>query len=274
MATSTTRPLAEILKAPFPSYHKPLEMARTWSRSGVEEDRRDAIELLKGLIARYPHALVFGQELVLALIEGGGNDEAEATLRRFERDAPGLDEEFLCRWGRLFKDSGDRQARGSPPEITLAEEFYRKALEKYDRAYQIRSGHYPGINKATLLLVLAALAPTPPGSPPSPDLQASADLASEILANRPRWNRDDPDDEPIWHAATAGEAHLLRQEWNEAASQYREVLRRQNLKPHARESIRKQIERVVASFSALGVVVPPPFDRPAAFFVSNLSQTP
>ena len=148
----------QILKTPFPSYHKPLELARAWNRSGHEEERRKATRLLVGLRERYPHVLAIGQEYVLSLEEALEADRAEEVLKSLEKTFPNLDEELLCRWGRLFKDRGDAYVRlpwsnpdGQPPDPDLAGQFYRKSLEKYEQAYRLRSGHYPGINAATLL---------------------------------------------------------------------------------------------------------------------------
>ncbi len=42
-------------------------------------------------------------------------------------------------------------------DLDRAEQHYLEALRQYDLGYGLRNGHYPGINKATLLLLLAAL---------------------------------------------------------------------------------------------------------------------
>ena len=72
-------------------------------------------------------------------------------------------------------------------------EFYRKSLEKYDRAYQIRSGYYPGINKATLLLMLGSLKAGQTGQAPgsikelfeSEELAVQASHEPNVLESRP-----------------------------------------------------------------------------------------
>ena len=46
----------------FPSYHRPLELARALNRSGEEAKRTEALTLLEGLRQRYPHVLAIGQE--------------------------------------------------------------------------------------------------------------------------------------------------------------------------------------------------------------------
>jgi len=272
-----TLPVDQILKIPFPSYHRVLEGARALTRSGDADDKKKAVELLEGLRQRYPHVLAIGQEQVLALEECGEQDRAERALRTLEKSFLNLDEELLCRWGRLFKDRGDEYVRlpwstpdGPAPDSILADCFYRKALEKYDQAYRIRFGHYPGINKATLLLMIGSLKPPVPGAA-APELHESAELAGRLLADRPRWPGEQPDDLTVWHPATAGESHMLRQEWSQAANQYREALKGKNLTPHARESMRRQVERILTCFRILGVAISPPFDNTADLFAGSKS---
>ena len=136
------------------------------------ENRRWSVTLLEGLMKRYPHVLAIGQELVLALLECKDDERAEAVLGQLDRRFTNMDEETLCRWGRLFKDQGDAYVRllwsdpdGRPADPEMARVFYKKSIERYDQAYRIRSGHYPGINKATLLLILGTLQPPIAGAP-------------------------------------------------------------------------------------------------------------
>ena len=292
-------PAEVILKMPFPSYHRCLEEAKRLNRSGRDGDRPKAIALLdgpsreegppqqegpprqEGLRQRYPHVLAIGQELALALMECRRYDEAEAVLNDLEKTFMNLDEETLSRWGRLYKDRGDAYVRlpwsepdGLPPDLDLAELFYRKSLAKYGQAYRIRSGHYPGINKATLLLILGSLRPPVPGAAPRPEVQESAELAGKLLADRPRWPREEPDDETVWHPATAGEAYLLSREWGLAEQSYREALRGPRLTARAREAMRRQVERIVMCFRNLGVAVGAPLDNPTTFFAEPRGPAP
>jgi hypothetical protein len=278
-----TLSLDQILKTAFPSYHKPLELARTMTRSGNEDDRRKAVALLDGLRQRYPHALAIGQELVLALEECHEPDRAEQMLKMLEKSFLNLDEEFLCRWGRLFKDRGDEytplpwsKPSGRLPDPVLAEAFYRKSLAKYDQAYRIRFGHYPGINKATLLLIVGALKSQRSGPAPGSitELLESEELARKLLACRASWKVDHSDDETIWHPATEGEVHLLRQEWEQAAAHYREALGAKNMSRHARDSMLRQFERIALAFRILGIAISPPFDDSTAFFAAGQAPHP
>ena len=240
-----------------------------------------ALALLEGLRVQYPHVLAVGQEFVLALVELNQHDRAETELKILEHTFANLDEESLCRWGRLFKDRGDDclELPGAishrfAPNRDRAEAFYRRSLQKYDEAYRIRSGHYPGINKATLLLVLGSLKALQSGQAASTstsrEIVESAELAGKLLASRAAWKTDGPDDETVWHPATAAEAHLLRNEWR-AAAFYREALDAKKINHHARESMRRQVDRITLAFRDVGVAIPPPFDDSAAFFVPVLS---
>jgi hypothetical protein len=275
--SQATFSVEQILETPFPSYHAPLELARALNRSGDQAKRTKALTLLEGLSLRYPHVLAVGQELVLALIECGESDRSELALRALEITFANLDEETLCRWGRLFKDRGDDYldlpgavSNRFPPNRGRAAEFYRKALEKYDAAYRIHSGYYSGINKATMLLIIGSLKAQQtgqaPGASPPRALLESVELAGKLLEHRGSWKTDQPDDEPVWHPATQGEAHLLRCEWAQAAALYREALGARKISHLARESMRRQMDRILLAFRNLGIAIPPPFDDAATFF--------
>jgi tetratricopeptide (TPR) repeat protein len=267
----------QILETPFPSYHLPLALARSLNRSGDRAKRTKALTLLEGLSLRYPHALAVGQEFVLALIECGEHDRSELALRALEITFANLDEEILCRWGRLFKDRGDDYlelpgavSNRFAPNRDRAAEFYRKALEKYDQAYRNPSDHYPGINKATMLLIVGSLKAEgtgqAPGSSPPRELLESVELAGKLLEHRGSWKTEQSDDKPVWHPATQGEAHLLRREWAQAADLYREALGAREINHLARESMHRQVDRILLAFRNLGIAIPPPFDDAAAFF--------
>jgi hypothetical protein len=266
-------PAVELSTIPWPCPDIPLGVAKDWTRSGDDAQRRDAVALLDGLMKRYPHVLAVGQELVLALLECREYDRAGRVLAGLERAFPSLDEETLCRWGRLFKDCGDGAMRrpwadpdGRPPDPDLAERSYRIALAKYGLAYRDWSGPYAGINKATLLLVVGALRPLAPGVSPPGEVRQSEELAAELLKARPNWRSDLPDDPTVWNPATAAEAHLLLWQWPEAADLYRGVAEGRRVTPHARDAMYRQAERILAGLRNLGVTVPQPFTDPPGLF--------
>jgi len=270
---TTERPSVEgLLKIPSPSYHKLLALASAASRSGANEDCRWSIALLEGLLKRYPHVLAIGQELVLDQLQCGEKEQAEAALGQLDRSFTNLDEETQCRWGRLFKEQGDAYvplpwsaADGRPADLEMARAFYRKSIDRYDLGYRIRSGHYPGINKATLLLILGTIQ-RPIAGVPSKELEESDALAKSLLEGRSRWPAGFKEDDTLWHPATAGEAYLLRRLWDAAAQQYGDALKSRYIFPHARTAMYKQVERIRMCFAMLGIEIPPPLGDPKTFF--------
>lgn len=255
----------DVLRRPYPSYHQPLATARAWLRDGTHA--ADALELLALLRSKYAHVLAIGNELVLALMENKHPDEAMTELGRLERQFQEVDEETRCRWGSLYKREGDRAWQAG--DLVTAESHFLQALEEYGRGYELRAGHYPGINRATLLLLLAALArQRQDGGRSVAYLREAEEAAAEVLARRearPGWPKDYADDN-IWHAATAGEANLLRRNWPEAAVQYAAALGAKNVQPFHRQSIGTQARRILDAWARLDVRPEPPFDNPDAVF--------
>jgi hypothetical protein len=194
------------------------------------------------------------------------------VLDQLDRVFTNLDEETQCRWGRLFKDQGDAYVRlpwsepdGRPPDAEMARIFYKKSLDRYDQAYRVRSGHYPGINKATLLLIVGTLQPPIPDAP-AKELADSESLAAALLSDRARWPPGFQEDETLWHPATEGEAYLLRRMWDAAARHYGQALESRFLNGHARNTMYRQVERICVCFAMLGITIPLPLGDPKTFF--------
>ncbi len=277
-APISTPTLEATLKVPFPSYHRPLAWAHQWLSSGDPERKRVAVELLRTLYQRYDHAVAVGQELVLALMESGreAQPEAEATLQGIDARFAKLDEELLCRWGRFYKDHGDRYlglpwlVTEIPPNPEEARPYYLRSLEKYEEAFRIRSGHYPGINTATLQFLLGTLA-RPAGTASSPEgneVAKAQAIASRLLEGREKWSELTPKDRTIWHPATAAEAHLLLQEWDPAAREYRVAIENSRGALRDIESIGRQVCLIVMGWSRVGVAIPEPFTQLHLLFPS------
>jgi hypothetical protein len=256
---------SDVLRRPFPSYHKPLETARAWLRDGTHQS--DALELLTLLRSKYAHVLAIANELVLALLENDRQAEAMVELGRLDRQFQEVDEETRCRWGSLYKREGDRAWKDG--DLVTAENRFLQALEEYKRGYTLRHGHYPGINQATLLLLLAALTRQRKEDSRSQNYLRQAEaVADDVLARRHKdkgWPTDFADDN-IWHPATAGEVNLLKRNWSEAASQYAAALRAANVQPFHRQSIGKQARRILEALTLLDMRPEPPFDNPDDFF--------
>ena len=269
----------EVLSLHYVSYWAPLVKARKWTRSGDDALKREAVVLLRQLRERYPHALEIGQELALALLECSMDSDARRVLQDLDAMCHNANEEILCRWGRLYKDNADRylrfahrgpEAREPEPAAQPAEEpttaalFYRLALEKYAAAYQIRFGHYPGINTATLHLMLAALSTEPYLQ--DQNRQESEDIARDLLKRRAVWPQDLAEDIDVWHPATEAEARLLLQEWDGAAQLYRSAQSAMACERLHRESMQRQAVRILYCFRRLGLADTGPFDDLAEVF--------
>lgn len=253
---------AAVLRRRYPSYHKPYQDARAWLREGGER-KADALALLTQLREEYPHVLVIGNELVLALLENDCHEKGLEELSRLEREFREVDEETRCRWGRVYKQEGDRAWQAG--DRVRAESRYCQALEQYEFGYGLRQGHYPGINKATMLLLLAAVArQRGEGARSVAYLRRAEETAEDVLARRDAWPRDLPDDN-IWHPATVGEANLLRRRWADAAGQYRAALGEPNVQPFHRQSIGKQARRILDAWASLDVRPDATFDPDALF---------
>jgi tetratricopeptide (TPR) repeat protein len=256
------RKAEDVMRRRYPSYHAPFEVARAWLREGGP-CQTDALDVLTWLRERYAHVLSIGNELVLALMEKGRTAEALAELARLGRQFPEVDEETRCRWGRVYKQEGDRAWHAA--DLVTAEGRYHQALEQYDIGYGLRQGHYPGINQATLLLLLAAVARQRNEDGRSIDyLRRAEAVADDVVARRDRWSKDLPDDN-IWHPATAGEASLLKRRWADAAGHYHAALAERGVQPFHRHTIGKQARRILRAWSLLDVRPEPPFDPDALF---------
>jgi hypothetical protein len=255
---------SDVLRRPYPSYHKPLQIARAWLRDGTH--KADALDLLAGLRSRYTHSLAIGNELVLALLENDRHAEAMAELGKLDRQFQEVDEETRCRWGSMYKREGGCAWKNG--DLVTAESRFLQSLEEYKRGYASRHGHYPGINQATLLLLLAALARQRKENSRSLDYLRQVEAAADdVLARREHWHKDFADDN-IWHLATVGEANLLKRNWTEAASHYGAALGAANVQPFHRHSISKQARRILEALMLLEMCPQPPFDGPDEFFGS------
>jgi hypothetical protein len=243
-----------------------MAMAREWLRSGKRDLKTDSMELLELLYTLFPQTPNLGQELVLAYLECDKEEKASALLARLEKSMRNPSEEMLSRWGRIYKDNGDRYA-GLPDAVNgvqttnsvSAIDYYQHALQWYGRAYRIRNGHYPGINRATLLFMIGCLSYATSQSSGEQYVARATAAAHELLDHRTDWPLDQ-DDDRIWHPATEAEARLLLGEWEAAASLYREALILAGKQGFYSESMRKQVDRILYCFRLLGEAGFGPFD--------------
>jgi hypothetical protein len=151
----------------------------------------------------------------LAHARAGATSEAHALLDRAQAaapDAPALLSDILSLRGRLWKDQLHR-APDAPDAATIA----RRARDEYLAAWALLRDPYPGINAATLSMLLG-------------DRAAARDLAQTIAAAlAPKLSAAAATTAPgsgataaaaCWDQVTAGEAALLLGHHDEARQRY------------------------------------------------------
>ena len=136
----------------------------------------------------------------LAHARSGASKRAHALLDQAEAAGAAQDHlaDILSLRGRLWKDAYQR-APDSAEATTMAEQ----ARREYLAAYGLRHDAYPGINAATLSLLLG-------------DRAAALKLAQEIVARLAV--KENPD--TLWDHATLGEAQLVLGQFDRAAQSY------------------------------------------------------
>jgi hypothetical protein len=182
---------ADSLQAACLRIRKDLERGAPW-------DACDAFREAAGKHADDAPLLYWG---ALAHARSGARNEAHALLDRAQAAAASVPDrlaDILSLRGRLWKDAlhGARDA-------TEASLFAERARAEYLAAYALAQDPFPGINAATLSMLLG-------------DRKASRALAREIAARiaAKGTSRD------AWDHATAGEAQLLLGQVDEARANY------------------------------------------------------
>jgi tetratricopeptide (TPR) repeat protein len=237
----------------LPEPYYALDIARSWLRSGDAALRKESARLLREMRQRYPELLQVGQWYVLALIETGDADKAEAELESLMKELANPDEELLARWGRLFRERGDhymdlQAVQEEAAFLSLALACYRRALTKYKEAACVANGHYPRVNVAELYLIIASIE--------SDDalcqrhLRKSRELADALLESKDSWPRRLPED-VIWHLATEAQVYLLLGEPGLACNKYHEVQQRKDCRAGHIKAIRGGAQRTLTAYRRL-----------------------
>ena len=177
--------------------------------------------MLQAAIERFPYAVALRQQLALSLAQSTEIADEEAARREVESLANLAcifrDHETLCRLGRIYKDRADRLL---DPKSTHAEmiegklpsyQHYLAALKHYRTAFEFSNDYYPGVNAATLALLVG-----------NHDLKT--ELATKVLHICAQFDLDRPDQ--TWILATEGEASLLLGHTDRAVNFYRGALER------------------------------------------------
>jgi hypothetical protein len=236
------------------SYDAPLELARRWGKSRDRAVQEKAVDLLTELRDRFPLAADVVHELALVEMDLFP-DRVQATLKRAADTFKEPNEELLCRLARVLKEKGDRHL--GRKEFDQSRRAYADAATLCLRSYNIRDGQYPGINLATLCLMQAGVAQQCHDPEEAARLRArSQELARKLLGSRRDWHDDVLGDRDFWHPATEAEAHLLLQEWTRAGALYHAIA-----PGWERDSMKRQVDRILTAWRALGEVEFGPFNH-------------
>ncbi|MEP6998229.1 MAG: adenylate/guanylate cyclase domain-containing protein [Betaproteobacteria bacterium] len=161
----------------------------------------DACDIFRDEIAKNPDDAALLYWGALAHARSGATQRAHALLDRSQEagaNAPELLIDILSLRGRLWKD-GFHRAPDSPGAMAMAE----RARDEYLSAYALQHDPFPGINAATLSLLLG-------------DRAAAHGLAQEIALRLDAQ----PTPRSCWDYATAGEARLLLGQLDQARQCY------------------------------------------------------
>jgi hypothetical protein len=204
---------------PYPSYRVPLVHAhRLWQLGRSQTQITQALRFLRHAVPSFGHAVPLLQEYALVLTEAGHLAQARDVLES-SRQLCGVfrDYETLARLGRTWKDAGDlawaqdpvpmAQLRGRP-----AWQWYRTAYTLYKEAFELSTHYYPGVNAATLALLIGLK-------------EQAHTLAEAVLAICEAHGAELPAEEQFWVLASEGEAALVLGDTDRAITFYRAALR-------------------------------------------------
>ena len=204
---------------PYPCFRIPVAHAhRLWKDRQTPARLRRAMDMMKQAARRFVHAVPLLQEYALLLSETGRHEQALDVLGQFEDLCRVFrDEQTLSRIGRSCKNLGDlalahhpvpfRELRGHP-----AWQWYEAALRRYRQAFQISRDYYPGVNAATLALIVGLR-------------QESESLAAEAQAACRRQDLSALSSENrFWVLVSEGEASLLLGKSADAANYYEQAI--------------------------------------------------
>ena len=160
----------------------------------------DACDLFREEIAKHPGDAMLLYWGALAHARSGGSKRAHALLDQAETADNGKEHraDILSLRGRLWKDDYQREP-DQPEGRTKAE----RARQEYLAAYALKHDVYPGINGATLSLLLG-------------DRPAALTLAQQIVERL----AGQASRRTFWDDATLGEAQLVLGQFDQAAQSY------------------------------------------------------
>ncbi len=182
-----------------------------------------AYDILKKGILLYPDNKNLIYRGALALARSGSLFTANALLinliNKLDESDP-IFPDLLSLAGRLAKDCWAKSK-----DVRKKNEFARQSLHFYKKAFDITNDYYPGINAATLSLILNQ----------NTEAGLIAKQISEICIKQHKTDQD------YWLLATLGEAALIQGNYDEAISWYRKVMDNIGNKTGDISSIRRQV---------------------------------
>jgi hypothetical protein len=198
----------------YPSYRVPLAIAHGWWKAGRIQE---ALALLERVRPLYEQAVPLQQEYALLVAEERDHREAQRLLDPWRALCRLFgDHETLCRLGASYKRNGDlRWQSARTPFARLAgsptEWMYRQALLVYAEAFELTRHYYPGVNAATLALLVR-------------EGGRAAEYAGAVLEVCQARRDQLPEDGRFWLFASAGEAALVLGRTDDAVVFYETAL--------------------------------------------------
>ena len=177
--------------------------------------------------------LYFG---ALAYARAGATGEAHAVLDRAQRAAPAAGDrraDILSLRGRLWKDALHRAA-----DDAIAAPIAAHARDEYLSAYALADDPYPGINAATLSLLLG-------------DRATAQSLAAKIVADLANVASRSP-----WDLATEGEAYLLLGHIERAQASYRAAYASMGRDAGSVATVRRQLRLIARELPDAATLLP------------------
>jgi hypothetical protein len=191
----------------------------------------------------------------LAHARAGAMHQAHALLDQAQDaagDSSAVLADILSLRGRLWKDAFHRAPAGGQ-----AREWADRARREYLAAYALQRDPYPGINAATLSMLLG-------------DVAAARGLAQEIAARLAAQTIP----RSCWDYATGGEAQLLLGQLDQARHSYAEAYRAAPGDAGSVATMRRQVNLLLRAIPEAAAVLPllPPADVIA--FVGHMIDSP
>jgi len=214
----------------YPSYRAPVYLAHRYWQQGKPGA---GLKFLDRHREGFAHAVPVLQEHALLLVADDPRRyrEAESIVKNLQDGCVQFgDHETLSRLGGSYKALGDHawneswnsrprpegeeagevRPAGRPKNDSTAWRHYRMAQEVYQQAFDLGDNHYPGINAATLALLIG-------DAPPSRRLaQKVASICLQM--------KEIKEEDRFYVPATRGEAALLLGMYEDAMENYKEAM--------------------------------------------------